>query len=542
MMAYPENMRQSIKRLEETRNYRLSEKLPLLSLEEKSQLLEAYHPDYRADVRRQIQVGVNKGDSAASEFVKLLEAGSLVDTGKIDLNDAYLSVDALVIGAGGAGLTAAIFSNDAGADVAIATKLRMGDSNTIMAEGGVNAAISPGDSPSIHYLDTMGGGSFTNIPELVRALALDSPLCIKWLEDLGVPFDRDPNSDLPLPLLAGGHSRPRVCSVGDYTGMSIIQVLRAEVERRNIRVLEFSPAVELILDEQGRCIGAVLMDLDTQSFRVIRAKSTIIATGGIGRLHIQSFPTTNHYGATADGLVIAYRAGAKLGYMDSIQFHPTGTAYPDQLLGLLVTEVSRSRGAQLVDIEGQRYINELQTRDVVSAANVRQVIGRRKGVATPSGMQGVWLDTPLIDIINGEGTVKKSYSHLFHRFKQYDIDFSTEPILIYPAQHYQNGGIIIDDIGRTSIPGLYAVGEAAGGVHGRNRLGGNSLSDLFVFGRRAGLDVGERFRDIETGRPTLDHVVKYMQELKDHGLSSHMCSPMLLPDYRFEKSFPKFQQ
>ncbi len=541
-MAYPEIMQQSIKRLEETRNYRLTEKLPLLSLEEKRQLLEAYHPDYRADVRRQIQVGVNKGDSAASEFVKLLEAGSIVDPEKIDLNDVYLSVDALVIGAGGAGLTAAIFSHDAGANVAIATKLRMGDSNTIMAEGGVNAAISPGDSPSIHYLDTMGGGNFTNIPELVRALALDSPLCIKWLEDLGVPFDRDPDSDLPLPLLAGGHSRPRVCSVGDYTGMSIIQVLRAEVERRNIRILEFSPAVELILDEQGKCVGAVLMDLDTHSFRVIRAKSTIIATGGIGRLHIQNFPTTNHYGATADGLVIAYRAGAKLGYMDSIQFHPTGTAYPDQLLGLLVTEVARSRGAQLVDVEGQRYINELQTRDVVAAANVRQVIGCGKGVATPSGMQGVWLDTPLIDIINGEGTVKKSYSHLFHRFKQYDIDFSKEPILIYPAQHYQNGGIIIDDIGSTSIPGLYAVGEAAGGVHGRNRLGGNSLSDLFVFGRRAGLDVGERFRDIETGRPTLDHVLKYMQELKDQGLYNQMSSPMLLPDYRFKNSFPKFQQ
>ncbi len=541
-MAYPESMQESIKKLEATREFRISQKIPLLSLDEKNQLLREYHPDYRPGAHREIHIGVNKGEKAASEFVDLLESAGMVDPARVSLDNCYLSVDALVIGAGGAGLTAALFAHDAGAKVAVATKLRVGDSNTIMAEGGVNAAISPGDSPSIHYLDTMGGGNFTNIPELVRALALDSPHCIKWLEDLGVPFDRDPDSDLPNPLLAGGHSRPRVCSVGDYTGMSIIHVLRAEVERRDIRVLEFSPAVELLLDDKGQCAGAVLLDLDTNSFRVIQAKTTVIATGGIGRLHIQNFPTTNHYGATADGLVIAYRAGARLGYMDSIQFHPTGTAYPDQLIGLLVTEVSRSRGAQLVDVDGQRYINELQTRDMVAAANVRQVIGRGKGITTPTGMQGVWLDTPLIDVFHGEGTVKKSYPHLYHRFKQYNIDFAAEPILIYPAQHYQNGGVITDDFGRTQIPGLYVAGEAAGGVHGRNRLGGNSLSDLFVFGRRAGLDIGAKFRDIQLGRLTLSHVDGYTRELDELGLGRQATSPMLLPDYRFEKSFRKVQQ
>ena len=541
-MGYPESMQRSINTLEETREFRLNQRIPLLSLDEKNQLLREFHPDYRPGVHREVLVGVNKGDNAVGELVDLLEASSHVDPESIDVNDIFLTVDSLIIGAGGAGLTAALFCSDQGANVAIATKLRLGDSNTIMAEGGINAAISPGDSPTIHYLDTMGGGNFTNIPELVRALAIDSPFCVKWLEDLGVPFDRDPDSDLPLPLLVGGHSRPRVCSVGDFTGMSIIQILRTEVENRDIRVLEFSPAVDLILDENGTCAGAVLMDLLTETCQVVQAKTVIIATGGIGRLHIQGFPTTNHYGATADGLVIAYRAGARLGFMDSIQFHPTGTAYPDQLLGLLVTEVCRARGAQLVDVNGERYINELETRDVVASANVRQVVGRKKGITTPSGMQGVWLDTPLIDIIHGEGTVRRSYSHIYLRFKRYGIDFSKEPVLIYPAEHYQNGGIITDDMGRTNIPNLYAAGEAAGGVHGRNRLGGNSLSDLFVFGRRAGMDAGNRCRDIHIGKLTLEHLKQYHQELKGVGIENNLTSPILLPDYRFEKAFPKFQQ
>ncbi|RJQ65167.1 MAG: FAD-binding protein, partial [Desulfobacteraceae bacterium] len=417
-MPYPESMLASIEKLQKSREYRLNQKIPILSIDEKNQLLKEFHPDYRPGVHRELKVGINKGDMAVVELANLLEARSTVDPKTVDLTRIELEVDTLVIGAGGAGLTAAIFSRDGGASVALATKLRLGDSNTTMAEGGINAAISPGDSPTIHYLDTMGGGNFTNIPELVRALATDSPFVVKWLEDLGVPFDRDPDSDLPLPLLAGGHSRPRVCSVGDFTGMSIIQVLRAEVEKRDIRIMEFSAVVDLLLDDKGQCAGAVLLDLLTKIPHVVKAKTVILATGGIGRLHIQGFPTTNHYGATADGLVVAYRAGARLGYLDSIQFHPTGTAYPDQLLGLLVTEVARSRGAHLVDVDGERFVNELQTRDLVASANVRQIIGRKKGIMTPSGMQGVWLDTPLIDTLHGEGTVQKSYTHLYHRFKR----------------------------------------------------------------------------------------------------------------------------
>lgn len=541
-MAYPESMTASIRKLEATRSQRMQQKIPLLSLEEKKRLLNEFHPDYRPGAHREIRVGINHGERAVSELVDLLEAESLVAPEAIDLNNASLAVDVLILGAGGAGLTAALFCHDAGASVALATKLRPGDSNTIMAEGGINAAVSPGDSPVIHYIDTMGGGNFTNIAELVKALVVDSPFIIKWLEDLGVPFDKDPDSDLPLPILAGGHTRPRVCAVGDHTGMSIIHVLRAEVESRGVRVLPFSPAVDLVLDETGQCAGAILLDLESNRFQYVQAKIVILATGGIGRLHIQNFPTTNHYGATADGLVIAYRAGARLGFMDSIQFHPTATAYPELLLGTLVTEVARARGAHLVNADGERYINELETRDVVASANIRQVLAAKKGVTTPLGMQGVWLDTPLIDMINGKGTSLRYYRHICNRFNKYGIDFAREPILIYPAEHYQNGGVITDDMGRSNVPNLYVVGEAAGGVHGRNRLGGNSLSDIFVFGRRAGILAGEQFKDIRLGRPTLDHLAAYRVALKAAGIDTGRKSPLVLPEYRFEKALPVFQQ
>jgi succinate dehydrogenase / fumarate reductase flavoprotein subunit len=541
-MGYPESMRESVKRLEVSRKRRMEQEIPLMTLQEKSHLLESYHPDYRPGARREISIGVNKDDRAPNEFVDLLECRSFVDPDTFKLDSVYASVDVLIIGGGGGGATAALFAQEAGAKVLLATKLRFGDSNTIMAEGGINACTSKGDTPVRHYIDTMGGGGFKNIPALVRALVVDSPKIIKWLEEMGVPFDRQPDGNFMQRHLAGGHSRPRGHSVGDYTGMVIVQVLRDEVLNKRIEVMEFSPAVELLLDDRGRCAGAILMDLDTNRFQIVQAKTTILATGGIGRLHIQNFPTTNHYGATADGLVIAYREGAKLVYMDSIQFHPTGTAYPTQLMGLLVTEASRARGAQLVNVEGERYVNELETRDAVASANIREVIGRKKGIITPVGMQGVWLDTPLIDMRRGKGFIQKYYQHLYHRFKEYDIDFSKEPVLIYPSQHYQNGGLLTDEWGETNIPCLYAVGEVAGGVHGRNRLGGNSLTDIFVFGRRAGIRAGQRAKEIDPGKLTLDHVRAYHAELAKAGINHGRQSPILLPDYRNEKALPRFQQ
>ncbi|MGQ9637420.1 MAG: FAD-binding protein [Thermodesulfobacteriota bacterium] len=542
MSAYPESMQASIRKVEETRLSRAKEEFPKLSLKERQELLQRFHPDYREGGRRQLKVGVNKGQRVPNELADLFEGLSLIRPEEIDLTRIKKEVDVLVIGGGGGGASVALFAAEQGVRTLLTTKLRFGDSNTIMAEGGIQAAVGKYDSPALHYLDTMGGGGFENLPNLVQALVEDAPMILEWLTRLGVMFDRKENGDL-LASFAGGQCRRRVHSAADYTGMEIMRVLRDEVYSRGIEVLEFSPAVELLLDEKGRCGGALLVNLDTQERWIIRSKATILATGGIGRLHIQGFPTTNHYGATADGLVLANRAGAKIIFMDAIQFHPTGTAYPEQLVGLLVSEAFRGWSAQLVNCEGRRFINELETRDVTSSATIREVVERKKGVSTPTGMQGVWLDTPLVELNKGKGTINRIFPHLFHRFHTFGIDITKEPILVYPTQHYQNGGLLIDENGETSVPNLFAAGEVSGGVHGRNRLGGNSLLDIFVFGRRAGIIAAERSKETEIGKLSLNHVIEYERALEREGiLKKDIKSPMLLPDYRYEKALPKTHQ
>lgn len=544
MMGYEGALRESVLKLESTREKRMEQKIPILALSEKEDLIRKYHPDYRPSVKREVSVGSGKGTLMANELCDQLEAKSLVDPEEIDLTDVKMSKDVLVLGGGGGGATAALFARQNGADVLLATKLRFGDSNTIMAEGGINACVSPGDSPTRYFIDTMGGGAFTNIPELVHALAMDSPRILKWLEGLGIAFDKESDGTVPKATfrLGGGHSRPRVHSVGDYTGMAIMHVLRDDVYNQHVDVMEFSPVVELLLGSRGECTGAVLMNLETRQTFVVRAKKVILATGGLGRLHLQKIPTTNHYGATADGIVVGYRAGAQLAFIDSVQFHPTGTAYPEQLIGLLVSEGLRGRGGHLVNGEGERFINELETRDTVSAGIIREVTERKKGIVTPAGMKGIWLDTPLIDRVRGEGTILRFLKHLHHRFKQYGIDISKEPILVYPAQHYQNGGFLSDGNGRSTIENLYVVGEVAGGVHGRNRLGGNSLIDIFVFGRRAGIDAAKTSKETDYGPLRLDHVRRYNQEVMDQGLDRGLRTPMLLPDYRYEKALTEIHQ
>ena len=310
-----------------------------------------------------------------------------------------------------------------------------------------------------------------------------------------------------------------------------MRTVRDEVLNRKIPVVEFTAAVELIKDEKGQAAGAVLQNMETGDYLVARAKTVVIATGGAGRMHYQGFPTSNHYGATADGLIIGYRAGAPLLYQDSIQYHPTGAVYPSQILGALVTEKVRSVGAQLVNAEGEAYIHPLETRDVNASGVIRECREGR-GVDIPGGQKGVWLDTPMIELLSGEGTIEKRIPAMFRMYMNYGIDMRKVPILIYPTLHYQNGGLEIDGEGFTkTIPNLLVAGEAAGGIHGRNRLMGNSLLDVIVFGRNAGKKAAVKAKDVELGQMNLDHIKAYAEELNAADVHTHDVSPLLLPKY-----------
>ncbi len=537
MSGYTPELKELIKRVEATRPQRVErarrgEHFPPLSMEQRMEWLKRYHPDYKEEGRREVRVGPNKGDVLPEEIVNVLESRSRIEPERIDLGRADLETDILIIGGGGAGTAAALMADNMGRKVILATKLRHGDSNTIMAEGGIQAATQEGDSPYYHYLDVMGGGHFTNKPELVAALVNDAPLIIDWLEDMGVMFNKYPDGRL-MTRHGGGTCRRRMHSAGDMTGAEIMRVLRDEARNReNIKVMEFSPAVELLLDRKGRCRGAILFNLETKEYYTVKARAVILATGGFGRLHIQGFPTTNHYGATADGLVLAYRAGVRTSFLEATQYHPTGAVYPEQNVGLLITEKVRGLGAQLLNVDGEEFCFPLEPRDVESACIIRECLEVGKGIMTPTGRIGVWLDSPMIDLLHGEGTVKKELPAKYIQFKRYGIDISKEPMLVYPTLHYQNGGIEINEFGETSLPGLYAAGEVTGGVHGKNRLMGNSLLDVLVFGRRTGMKASEYVERVkDEGELTLEHVERFHEELKAAGINDAPVAPILLPDY-----------
>jgi len=541
--VYPQSMQESIKRLDATRDARIKQpRIPLLGADAKKELLHGFHPDYIESSMRALAVGPNKGDRTPHEIADVLEAGPIVNPAKFDTEHPKFNVDVLIIGAGGAGVSAALVAAARGAKVLTVTKLRIGDANTMMAQGGIQAADKANDSPERHYLDVLGGGHFMNIPELARALVSDAPGVIEWLEELGVMFDKEPDGSM-ISIHGGGTSRKRMHAARDYTGAEIMRTLRDEFRNRNLELIEYCVAVELLTDEQGACAGAAFVNLETQEHFTVRAKTTILATGGCGRLHVQEFPTTNHYGATADGLVIAYRAGAKLAFIDTIQYHPTGAAYPEQILGLLITEKVRGVGAHLVNAEGNRFIYELESRDVTASSIIRECKGRGLGVVTPTGRLGVWLDTPLIEVLKGPGAVKKNLPAMYHQYERFGILMDKEPILTYPTQHYQNGGILIKDNSETGVKNLYAAGEVAGGIHGRNRLMGNSLLDILVFGRRAGIAAAENSRQpsADSRQPGFGHVAAYEAELKAAKVPPGRRSPMLLPEYRrpeFKTPFP----
>jgi succinate dehydrogenase/fumarate reductase flavoprotein subunit len=546
-MPYPASMEDSKRNVEETRAKRLEKgPFPRIPAEERDVIVPEFHPDYKKEQFRELRVGPNKGQPAPLEIADLLEGNSRVDPDRIDLDDVDYDVDVLVIGCGGAGGAAALLAEENGGDVLISSKLRLGDANTVGAQAGTQACDRPNDSPAIHYLDVMGGGHYVNVPELVEALVKDSPGVIRWLESLGVNWDKEPDNSYHE-LTGGGASRRRMHSCRDYTGLEEMRVVRDEIRQRNmhgrkINWLEFEPAIELLMDDKGQVAGAILMNLETKQMTIARAKAVVMATGGMGRTHIQGFPTTNHYGATADGLVLAYRAGCPLVHTDTMQYHPTGAAFPPQILGFLVTEKVRTLGAELVNCDGEQFVHPLEARDTESSAEIRECKERGKGVTTPTGEVGLWLDSPMIDIKRGAGTIKRELPAMVRQFARFDIDITKEPMLVYPTLHYQNGGIVIKADASTPVPGLFAAGECEGGVHGRNRLIGNSTLDLFVFGRRAGRAAAKWAKEVKPGKLTLAHVRKWQQEIKKAGLEDMPVSPMLLPNYaNQERPVPGFQ-
>lgn len=528
-------LQESLKKVEATRQARFEARdtIPRMSAEDKENILKKYHPDYKEENFVNLIVGPNKGDKVPHELASYLQAHSRIKGKKIDLKNPKYDVDVLVIGGGGSGASAAIEAHEAGANVMVVTKLRMGDANSMMAEGGIQAADKPNDSPAIHYIDVMGGGHFANRPELVSKLVNEAPEAIQWLQHLGVEFDKTEDGTM-VTTHGGGTSRKRMHACKDYSGAEIMRTLRDEVLNRGIPVVDFTAAIELIKDTEGKIAGAVLLNMETEEILVARAKCVVIATGGAGRMHYQNFPTSNHYGATADGLVLGYRAGAKLLYADTLQYHPTGAAYPEQILGALVTEKVRSLGAQLVNKDGVAYIHPLETRDVNASGIIRECSDRDSGVNTGTG-KAVWLDTPMIEMLGGEGTILKRIPAMYRMFIKYGIDIRKEPILVYPTLHYQNGGLEITPDGMTRVPNLFVAGEAVGGIHGRNRLMGNSLLDIIVFGRNAGKESAKAAKGVKLAKLTLSHVNDFEKELKDAGVETKLVSPKLLPNYTTRK-------
>ncbi len=530
-MSYTPEMLESIRKVEKTRPERLRETVAAMSPGDKEAILKRFHPDYVQTGMRPLRVGPNQGDRTPTELADLLEARPKITPDSVDLTEASLEADVLVIGGGGAGSSAALVAQELGADVLLVTKLRHGDANTMMAQGGIQAADLPHDSPGQHYLDVMGGGHYFNDPDLVEALVRDAPGVILWLEQLGAMLDKEPDGTMKQ-LHGGGTSRKRMHYARDYSGAEIMRTLRDEVRNRpTIRVVEFSPAVELIMDTKDQVAGAVIQNLETDQLLVVKAKTTILATGGSGRLHYQGYPTTNHHGATADGLVLAYRLGAKLSFIDTMQYHPTGAAFPEQILGFLVTEKVRGLGAQVVNVDGNQFVYPLETRDVEAAAFIRECQERGNGVPTPTGRLGVWLDSPIIEILHGPGTIDAQLPAMRRQFKRFGIDITKLPMLVYPTLHYQNGGVAIRPDGSCGILNLFVAGEVGGGVHGRNRLMGNSLLDVLVFGRRAGAAAAERAKDVVLGSLTLDHLCRWERQLGEAGLDPVVESPLVLPDY-----------
>ena len=423
--------------------------------------------------------------------------------------------DVLVIGAGGAGLRAAVEASGAGVKTGVVTKSLLGKAHTVMAEGGMAADmgnVDERDNWRVHFADTMRGGQYLNNCRMAELHAQEAPARVKELEAWGAIFDRTKDGKI-LQRNFGGHRYPRLAHVGDRTGLEMIRTLQDHGIHQGIEVHAEHTILTLLMDG-GRCVGAFGYDREKGRFVTFHAKAVILATGGIGRAYKI---TSNSWEYTADGHSLAYHAGAALLDMEFVQFHPTGMVWPPSVKGILVTEGVRGEGGVLRNKDGKRFMfddipenyrsqtadtpeegwrytqgdknarrpPELLTRDHVARCINREV---KEGRGSPHG--GVFLDIAWIKekLPNAAEHIKKKLPSMYHQFKQLaDLDITQEPMEIGPTVHYVMGGVQVDgDNQMSSVPGLFAAGECAAGLHGANRLGGNSLSDLLVFGKRAG--------------------------------------------------------
>src|SRR5512133_586538 len=394
---------------------------------------------------------------------------------------APVSVDVLVIGSGASGLAAAVSAHRAGASVALAAKGSLQSCNSAKAQGGIQAAFGDDDSPGQHAEDVWKSSHETADRRLVEVLTGEAPAALRWLEEQGVEFTRE-NGGYRL-ARCGGATRKRLLQVGDRTGHAITAALRDAFEAGGGTAFSKSPLSSL--EQTANGWRAVCGE------HVIDAGAVVLAAGGrcYAEAERRGELSTNHPGATGEVTRIALEAGAEVRDLDALQYHPNGGAWPANMQGYSIPETTRAYGAVLVNADGEEFTDSLGPRDTVSQA-IFDEVAKGKGVETPDGRPAVYLDTTLVP----EHDAEISLPYMLRRYRSGGIDPLREPILTYPVLHYQNGGLVIDEQAETTVEGLYACGEIAGGTHGRNRMMGNSLLECCVFGRRAGRAAAERAR------------------------------------------------